>query len=120
MPQLSSDDVARPVLLTSLLLDGWELSEPKALKAMKIANLTRGGRTPITRLADGIKLTIPFAPTAFGGGAQRGARFLRGLMSSYGRKSMSSYAVGPRVLRGGFYAILCKGVYVVSTILAPY
>ena len=68
MPKLSSDDVTRPVLLTSLPLDGWELSEPKTVKALKILNLTHAGVTPITRLADGIKLTMPFAPTTFGGG----------------------------------------------------
>ena len=66
---MSSDNgVARPVLLTSLPLNGWELSEPKTVKALKIINLTHAGVTPITRLADGIELSMPFAPTAFGGG----------------------------------------------------
>ena len=68
MPKVSSKDVTRPVLLTSLPLDGWDLSDPKTVKAMKIANLTHAGVTPITRLAEGINLTIPFAPTTFGGG----------------------------------------------------
>ena len=68
MLKVSSNDVTRPVLLTSLPLDGWDLSEPKTVKAMKIANLTHAGVTPITRLAEGINLTIPFAPTTFGGG----------------------------------------------------
>ena len=68
MPKVSSDDVTRPVLLTSLPLDGWELSEPKTVEALKILHLTHGGLTPITRLADGIKLTMLFAPSTFGGG----------------------------------------------------
>ena len=72
MPKVSSDDVTRPVLLTSLPLDGWELSEPKTVKALKILNLTHAGVTPITRLADGISLTVPFAPSSFGGSERKG------------------------------------------------